>query len=562
MPNSSLTKNLLTYCLILIPIVAFWYIFNKYAINIPHWDDYAVRNSLISFLNTDSFTEKIKILFAQHNEHRIFLTRLTALFIYIIKDTLDFKWMMFLGNLSLVGIFILFFKISKKYNLTLLAIAPVSFVLFNAGLFENTFWGMASIQNFGVIFFAFLTFYWLIFSIEQHNNKYFYFAFISCFFGIFASYNGIVIPIIGLLILAFQQRKQAIFIWFGISFMLLAGYFYSFVQNPEKSSKTDFSNPVLLIKGLFVTLGNSIDSSLIAPDKHIDLSMAVGVFLIIFIALFASQTIFKKYNLGKKNNDLFLLACLVFLGITCVGIVLARSSFGFGILLTSKYKIYSLLILIIFYLVALEALPNNRKNNFIQLATLAAIVFNVFTFIADYQYFRLLNQERITDQFKQMYSDKDYAKEGILAKMQQPAPVFYDSIVEPISHPADSVKTNIDIIETETSFRLEEKQNDKIFDFTSAEAGQYFIIKSSEKVYLFPTFTTASNKTSYLSRDFLIENRLPISSFATEITKFYIQSGKYQIGKVIVENDKKTVIYTNQSIDIKRVEKEKPKQNW
>ena len=555
-------KTILVFSLILTPIVFFGYIFEKYAINIPHWDDFAVRNSLASFLNSNSIIEKVKILFAQHNEHRIFLTRLAALLIYEVKGTLNLKWLMFLGNFSLIGIFLLFFKISKKYSFILLSLTPISFLIFNIGLYENTFWGMASIQNFGVIFLAFLTFYWLVFSADKQKIKYFYFSLFSCFLGIFTSYNGIVIPLVGLLILLFQQRKQALSIWIGSCFVFLISYFFSFFQNPEKASKTNFSNPQLLLKGLFATIGNAIDSSFILSNKHIDLSMAVGAFLVVFTAIFAYTVIFKKYNLVDKTNDLFLLACLAFLAITCVGIAVARISFGFGTLLTSKYKIYSILILSIFYLVTLKSLSENRKNNFIYVSILGAIIFNIYTYIADYHNIIYLRQERITDQFKQQYSDKDFPKNELLSKLQQPAATFYTDIIDKILQTNDSVKTFINITENETSFRLEEEQNGKILDLTSANAGQYFILKSTEKIYLFPTQTIPVNKKVYMNSGFLVENRLPLSSFVAEITKFYIKTGKYQIGKVLVENDTKTVIFTNQTIDIQTVKKEKPKQNW
>ncbi len=552
--------------LILAPIAIFWWILQKYAINIPHWDDFAVRNSIANFLETDSFLEKTKILFAQHNEHRIFLTRFASLIIYAIKGTLDWKWLMFLGSFCLTGILFLFFKISKKYNNYLLALVPVSFLIFNAGLFENTFWGMASIQNFGVLFFAFLTFYWLVFSIENQSKNHFYFAIISCFFGVFASSNGIIIPIIGILILLFQQRKQAIFIWIGISLVFLVAYFFNFQPNPELASKTDLSNISLLVKGFVATLGNVLDSTFISPEKHLDLSMALGIFLLVFIVLFSFQTIFKKYNsklsLEQKNNDLFLLACLAFLAITCAGIVYARVSFGFGVLLTSKYKIYSLLILAIFYLAALQSFSGNRKNRLIQLAIFATMIFNIYTYIADYQAIRYLRQERITDQFKQQYSDESFSTVGISAQLQQPEKAFYDDIISEINAGRVLNPASVVITENETSFRLEENQKGKIVDLTSPEAGQYFILKSVENIYLFPTQAIAINRKAYLNYGFLVNNRLPISSFVSEISKFYIKSGKYQLGKILVENNTKTITFTTQSIDIQSVTKDKPKQNW
>ncbi|WP_435355924.1 hypothetical protein [Emticicia sp. SJ17W-69] len=558
----SLAKNIFSFFIILIPIVIFGVIFNKYAINIPHWDDFAVRNSLLSYYDTDSFIEKIKILFAQHNEHRIFLTRLLALLIYKVEGTLDLKSLMFLGNLSLVGILYLFYKISEKYNYSIISIVPISFLIFTSALYENTFWGMASIQNFGVIFFAFLTFYWLTFSIEKTKSYYFYFAIFSCFLGVFTSYNGIIIPVIGLLILLFQQRKSAIFKWSIACFILLMSYFYDFVKNPEKTSETDFSHPQLLLKGFFATIGNVIDSSFISPNKQTDLSITLGVFLVCFIVIFSYQVVFKKYNLESKTNDLFLLACLTFLVITCIGIVLARISFGFGTLLTSKYKIYSILVLSIFYLAALQSVSESRKTSFISVLILGSIFLNFYTYIADYQKIINLRHERITDQFKQQYSDHDFPVGGLSLALQQPAKTFYDDIGNKVLQASDSVKTNISIIENETSFRLEEKQNGKILDFSSADAGLFFILKSPQKVYLFPSQTVPINRKAYLNSKFLLENRLPIGSFVAEITKFYIQSGKYQIGKILVENNSKTVIFTNQSIDIQSVAKEKPKQNW
>ena len=560
--NVSSIKNTLTYCLILTPIIVFWYVFEKYAVNIPHWDDFAVRNSLLSFLNSPTTLEKLKILFAQHNEHRIFLTRLSAFLIDAIKGTLDVKWLMFIGNFSLVGILFLFHKITEKYKFSLLALVPISFLIFNVGLFENTFWGMACIQNFGVLFLAFLTFYWLVFSAKIQTKNYLYFAIFTCFLGIFTSSNGILIPMIGLLILLFQQRKQAFFVWITSSIAFLFAYFYGFENNPEKASKANLSDITLLFKGFFATVGNAIDSSFVFPDQHTNLSMAVGILMVLFMSVFGYQTIFKKYNDTYRQNDLFLLACLAFLGITCVGIVYARISFGFGILLTSKYKIYAVLMLCICYLIALKYSPKDYRNRFVQLSILSTISFNIYTYIADYQAIRYLRQERFTDQFKQQYSDKDIAITGILGRLQQPEKAFYDGIIEKITQPTDSVKTSIIITQNETSFRLEENQNADIIDLTSPDAGQYFILKSAEKVYLFPTQAIPINRKAYLNPRFLVNNRLPIGNFATEISKFYIQSGNYQLGKVLVENNTKTVTFTSQSIDIQAVTKEKPQQNW
>ena len=570
--QSQPVKSILTFCLILFPVIAFLLFFNKYAVNIPHWDDFAVRNSIAQILQVDSFLEKVKILFSQHNEHRIFTTRIAALIIYLIQGTINVKSLMFLGICPLIGISILFYKISKKYNLSLIYFAPITFLIFNNSLYENTFWGMASIQNFGAIFLAFLCFYWLVFSIDKQSHIYFYWAIVVCFFGVFTSSNGILIPVIGCLILLFQRRKREFFIWFSASFAFLLAFFLGFERNPDNVVKANIADLKTLVKGLFATIGNSIDSTFISPEKHLDLSMVSGIFLFIFIVLFAYQAIFKKYNskdisnsinfINDKNNDLFLLACLAFLGITCGGIVFARISYGIGTLLTSKYKIYSLLIIVIFYIVASKSFSKKNSYNFIANAILLSVFFNLYSYFADYQNIRYLNQERICDQFKQQHSDKSFPNGGIMAKLQVPENAFYDDIINKFAEVKDSTQLKIIITEKENSLIFEAQKHDFNLNLSSAEAGLYFILKSADKIYLFPTQINASGKKSYLSRDFLLNNRLKIDNFVADISKFCINSGKYIVGEVLVENNSKTITWSNQTIDIQTITKDKPQQNW
>lgn len=556
------TKNILAALLILFPITVFYSVFQKYAVNIPHWDDFAIRNTLVQMLETDSFSEKIKLLFSQHNEHRIFTTRLSAWIIYVLQGTLNLKSLMFIGICALFGLLIIFYRISKKYNFSLIALVPISFILFNVGLFENTFWGMASVQNFGVIFFAFLTFYWLIFSIENQYKHYFYLALFSCFIGVFTSSNGIIIPLIGCLVLLVQQRKQQLLIWIGSSALFILGFFYNFQKNPDNVLKTNFSDVKLIIKGFLATFGSVLDSSVISPEKHLDLSMTLGLFLLIFVCMFGYRVIFKKYDITKRTNDLFLLACLAFIGITSVGIVVARISYGIEILLTSKYKIYSVLSLNIFYFVALNSLAERYKNNFIQLAIFVGITFNFYTYIADYQNIIALNHERITDQFKQQYSDKSFPKQGIMQVLQQPEKAFYATIVDEMWQVKDSTLQHLTVEPKAENFTLILQNTAEKIDLSNSESGVYFILKSDKDIYLFPSRIKPLGMKAYIDREFLVNNQLKIDNFTAEISKLYMQSGKYHIGNILVENESKKISWSTQTIDIQQVEKKRPQQNW
>jgi len=560
-PNLSI-KNILATILILFPIAVFYFVFQKYAVNIPHWDDFAIRNTLAQMIETESVFQKIKLLFSQHNEHRILLTRFSAWMVYLLEGTLNLKRLMLIGIIALLGILFLLYKVSKKYNSSLLAFVPISFIFLNVGLFENTFWGMASVQNFGVIFFAFLTFYWLVFSVENKHRHYFYFTIFSCFLGVFTSSNGIIIPLIGCLVLLVQQRKTQLVVFLSSSVVLVFGFFYGFQKNPDNVVKTDFSDVKTIIKGTLATFGSVLDSSAIAPAKHLDLAMAFGLFILIFICLFAYQVIFKKYNLSERTADLFLLACLAFISITSVGIAVARISYGIEILMTSKYKIYSVLSMVIFYLVAYNSLAERYKNNFTQLAVAFSIGFNLYTYLTVYQDIKYLNQERITDQFKQQYSDKSFPNGGVMRVLQQPEKAFYDSIIDEIWQMKDSSLNNLKVTPKLESFEITKTHNGVKLDFSTAESGLYFVLKSDKNSYLYPSHIKPLGMKAYLERDFILNNQLKIDNFTAEISKLYIQSGKYRIGIISVENNAKKIYWSTEILDIQAIEKTKPKQNW
>jgi hypothetical protein len=67
---------------------------------------------------------------------------------------------------------------------------------------------------------------------------------------------------------------------------------------------------------------------------------------------------------------------------------------------------------------------------------------------------------------------------------------------------------------------------------------------------------------SYLGSDFLVKNLLRVDNFTAYVSKSHIQSGKYLVGMVLVENENKTISWSREVIDIQQVKKEIPIKNW
>lgn len=532
MKQNIFQKNL-PYILIAFPVFIYWFILNKYALNLPHWDDYAVQNSIEKINNSPSFPEKLQFLFAQHNEHRIFLTRLVSLLIFKIKGVLDFRWLMFTASFSLIGILVLFHQNIKKYNLSLLAFIPLPFILLTISIYENSFWGMASLQNFWVIFLAFLTFYLLI-NLEKRQS---YWAILTCFLGVYTSSNGILIPIIGFLILLFQRKKQQTYIWLFSSFLILLSYFYSYKKPIDISSRATNIAISDYFKGLFLTLGSGVE---MYPNtfNRVDFSMALGLFLFIFVLLFFYQTVFKKYNLEKRNADLFLLACIAFIGVTSLGITFGRIGFGIGTLLSSKYKIYSILLIMIFYVVAVS--NQNKQGNFIKISILGGILFNIYTFMLEFDNVRFQHQERLTD-------DWNLEKEKVDALLK--------------SYETKNIPIELKAAEQSSNYFVESKFNESL-SFEEAKNGFFIVLQSATNSYIFPSKPYWQSKKAFFSLNFILNKPIGIVGFHSIISQIGLKTGLYEVGILKIDNEKRTFFPTTQTIQIKEVSFDNSKQNW
>ena len=106
--NAQLFK-VLSLLTVFIPILGYFLFLDKYAVNIPYLDDYTFFDFLPKLFSEISFGEKVELFFEQHNEHRIFLNRVFAFLIYWLNGNLNYRVMIFIGNIFLLGIVAIFY---------------------------------------------------------------------------------------------------------------------------------------------------------------------------------------------------------------------------------------------------------------------------------------------------------------------------------------------------------------------------------------------------------------------------------------------------------------------
>jgi hypothetical protein len=376
----------LDFFLSLFIIIYFFWIFFKYTVNIPINDDYAVLDNFNKIIETNSVLEKIKLFFAQHNEHRIVYDRIWFLISYKLNNQINFNLLSFIGNLSLLGIFFLFMKkllIFKNY----LVLFPVSVFILNFSFHENITFSMATLSNLTVVFFSLLSLSFL--TSKTLTDKRFLFAVIFCLFAMYTQGSGLFVVPVSLLILFLQKDFRRLKFYAIIGVIFFAIYFIGYEKplNSPSIIESVIHFKMRTVLYIIVFLGNAFSFDLIFSATTIDsliLSSVVGfVFLSIYIFSFKN----KYYD---KNPFVFSIMTHVIVISIVTG--LTRSQIGIETAISSRYRILSALFLICILIRVIEYFK--EKETSVLKVNCVILVLTIFYFLnfsfiqEEYFYFR------------------------------------------------------------------------------------------------------------------------------------------------------------------------------
>ncbi len=208
-----------------IPVFYYLWVVWHNTVNVPYFDDFFWAYDFVhAYEKTGSWSERATLVFEQHNQHRIVPFKLLLAFLHHAFGHLDFKLISLLGNVSVLGLGVVFAILIRKIGLSAWYFVPVAFLWFQFQYFHNSILSYG-IPNVSVIFFGILSFY---FAASQRKK---YYVALSLFFGslaMFSNGNGLlVLPITALIFLSVKQWKT-----FGLVyalFVLLLGlYFLNF----------------------------------------------------------------------------------------------------------------------------------------------------------------------------------------------------------------------------------------------------------------------------------------------------------------------------------------------
>jgi hypothetical protein len=183
--------------IILITVVAsFWFSVFSFAFNFPFYDDF---ENIVQFIHqlrqSNGIVPKMVLLFNQNFEHRVLFSKLITLSQYLLTGQVNIKWLIVVGDLSLLGIAGLFYTGYRNGKLSLPALLAICCLLFQIQHYEDTIsWATCSLQHAPCIFFSLWSFY-----LAFRKNKLYTSALLAVI-ALFTSANGLAAIFIWIII--------------------------------------------------------------------------------------------------------------------------------------------------------------------------------------------------------------------------------------------------------------------------------------------------------------------------------------------------------------------------
>ena len=120
----------------------------RYAVNVPNADDFDMFiGFLLKFGAPQSALERLTLLFQRHGEHYIVFNRLAVLLPYYLLGTVNFRWIILIGNLAVPLLGWLFYLTLPRGLRNPLRILPVALLLFAPHYPEASMWAAAAIEH-------------------------------------------------------------------------------------------------------------------------------------------------------------------------------------------------------------------------------------------------------------------------------------------------------------------------------------------------------------------------------------------------------------------------------
>ena len=537
-----------------LPFFLYFLVFSQIALNVNYvaFDDILILGVIPGFEDA-TWLERWQRLTDPFPEHRLIFSRSLVLLSYYLFGKVNLVSLMVVGNLCWAGCAGVFYAVFRRLGRSLWYFVPIVWLWFSIHSFENMFWGVSSLCNFGLLLFAMLAFYFATHQPQQ--------LWVAWLFALAATYtygNGIAVFPVILFLLWISGRRREFFLTVGVT--LLVGYVY-FLGFPQKTDSLDFSDFQQVKEGLAGFFG--FIGSIAALDAYttqpvpLALSVVTGVAMVgLFLWLFRKNLLPLFRSLAGKPLSLspagqFALVLFVFVAITSFAVIYKRVPLGgFESLFKGRYRMYTALALVALHFGALAWLSQPNRRRWGLVAMPLGVLLNLAILYVNFA--GAVNNRRtaIVQEFNARYNadwlgvrmfDMDQAHyEKIRA--------YYQS-ADPLAE-GWNPRTSADRIPCAGNYALDSLflHKEEIHMYNSKEFigakrdytdGPYLLLKSDRHVY-----ASSPNQYALPFRTFLNMQRYFSRGFDGSFHQANIEPGTYKIYVLIRRNGKNAIYCT------------------
>ena len=358
---------------ILFPILVTYSIALRTSINIPHLDDYHAALQFINIYSTGNGVLRHlgEIVTWQHNQYKLMFENAVFVLDYDITGHLNYALLGWLGNLLLLPIAYLLWKVLRPAGVPLaqrlLLFVPIALLFFAPQYDENINWAMDGLMHHPAILFAILT----ILLLDRNRTSGFALACVSLLLDIAASGNGFFLALVGLGFLLQRRRLRWAIVWSIVTLAMAAVYAAHFHPGfvPDRPPIPHPFRTLLLYPFAFVG----------ASGMYVTRSTLAGLTLVPLFFLLLWRRGGLRSNPVPGYIGLFIL-------ITAAGVAVTRHTLGLYTSMAPRYRMYSVVFIILVYILAVDAAVDlaARRNISVRrftpafaLFTLVCLAFNL-----------------------------------------------------------------------------------------------------------------------------------------------------------------------------------------
>lgn len=337
-----LFKKIAFWIAILLPPFTFYLFLTRSLIGLPVTDDY---HSPLAFLlrwkKESGIQHLVQIVTFQHTDYRLMFENAVIGIQYSLLGHTNLKALTILGDSLIIPLFVLLYlmwrECARPREYTLLAFAPVSWILFQLQYASALDCVTVPLQIIPVILFALLTCYLA----PKAGIAFFLGTLFSLLLCIASSGNGLFMIPIGMLIYLQRKEYRKLAAWCFLSAVACLIYFHGYDFTIE-ASHTHVNNMMLsLLEHISLGYGATFLGSIAAVTNP----LPAILFAILLTAVFILATHDRFFS---RNPALYYSSLFFFVtGLAVSGI---RSNFGLVTALGSRYRINSTVLVVLLYL--------------------------------------------------------------------------------------------------------------------------------------------------------------------------------------------------------------------